>query len=73
MIRSLCFIHLMLALAMVGVGDMAGGALDSSTPDPASTDQLRLAALAFAALTAASLTTAFILARAGFYRFAGRH
>jgi hypothetical protein len=73
MIRSLCFVHLMLALAMVGVGDMVGTALDSNTPDQAWTDQVRLAALAFGSLTAASLTTAFILTKAGFHRFSGRH
>jgi hypothetical protein len=73
MIRSLCFVHVMLALAMIGVGDMAGAALNRNAPDPVWTDQLWLAALAFGALTAASLTTAFILTKAGFHRFAGRH
>jgi len=73
MIRSLCFVHVMLALAMIGVGDMAGAALDGDARDPAWTDQFRLAALAFGTLTAASLTTAFILTKAGFRRFAGRH
>jgi hypothetical protein len=63
----------MLALAMIGVGDMAGAALDGNTPDPTWTDQARLAALAFGSLTAASLTTAFILTKAGFHRFSGRH
>ena len=73
MIRSLCFVHAMLVLAMIGVGDMAGAALDSNAPDPDWTDQVRLAALAFGSLTAASLTTAFILTKAGFHRLAGRH
>ena len=73
MIRSLCFIHVRLALAMIGVGDMAGAALDSGAPGPVWSDQLWLALLAFTALTAASLTTAFILTKAGFHRFAGRH
>jgi len=73
MIRSLCFVHAMLALAMIGVGDMAGRVLDSDAPDPVWSDQLWLAVLAFGSLTAASLTTAFILTKAGFHRFAGRH
>ena len=73
MIRSLCFVHVMLALAMIGVGDMAGAALNRNAPDSVWTDQLWLAALAFGALTAASLTTAFILTKAGFHRLAGRH
>jgi len=72
MIRGLCFVHVMLVLAMIGVGAMAGATLDSNGPDPVWTDQLLLAALAFGSLTAASLTTAFILTKAGFHRFAGR-
>jgi hypothetical protein len=73
MIRSLCFVHVMLIFAMIGVGDMAGATLDSAGPDPRQTTQLWLAGLAFGALTAASLTTAFILTKAGFQRVAGRH
>jgi hypothetical protein len=73
MIRALCFVHVMLILAMIGVGDMAGATLDGGPLDTARTDQLWLAALAFGALTAASLTTAFILTKAGFHRVAGRH
>jgi hypothetical protein len=73
MIRSVCFVHVMLVLAMIGVGEMAGTALDSNAPDPVWTDQLWLAALAFGSLTAASLTTAFILTKAGLHRFASRH
>jgi hypothetical protein len=63
----------MLVLAMIGVGEMAGTVLDSNAPDPVWTDQVWLAILAFGSLTAASLTTAFILTKAGFHRFAGRH
>jgi len=72
MIRSLWFVHVMLMLAMIGVGGMAGNILSGSPPDRAATTQLWLAATAFGALTVASLTTAFILTKAGFHRLAGR-
>jgi hypothetical protein len=73
MIRSHCFVHAMLILAMIGVGDMAGAALDNVALDPTQTKQFWLVALTFSALTAASLTTAFILTKAGFQRVADRH
>jgi len=73
MIRSLWFVHIMLMLAMIGVGGVAGNILSGGPLDQAATTQLWLAATAFGALTVASLMTSFILTKAGFHRMAGRH
>jgi hypothetical protein len=66
MIRSLWFVHVMLVLAMMGVGGMAGAILNSGPIDQSHTTQLWLAAIAFGALAAASLTTTAILSKFGF-------
>jgi predicted MFS family arabinose efflux permease len=68
MTRSLWFVHVMLVLAMMGVGGIAGTILSGDPLDQSHMTQLWLAAVAFGALAAASLTTSFILSKAGFYR-----
>ena len=72
MIRSLFFVHVMLIIAMIGVGGMAGAVLNDGPLDHSDMIQLWLAGIAFGALTAASLTTSFILSKSGFDRFTNR-
>jgi hypothetical protein len=68
MIRSLWFVHVMLVLAMMGVGGIAGTILSNDPLDQSNITLLWLAAAAFGAIAAASLTTSFILTKAGFHR-----
>jgi hypothetical protein len=72
MTRSLWFVHVMLVLAMMGVGGIAGTILSGDPLDQPHITQLWLAAVAFGALAVASLTTSFILSKAGFQRAVAR-
>jgi hypothetical protein len=68
MMRSLWFVHVMLVLAMMGVGGIAGTILSSDTLDQSRTTQLWLAGIAFGVLIAAGMTTSFILSKSSFHR-----
>jgi hypothetical protein len=70
--RSLWFVHVMLVLAMMGVGGIAGTILSSDPLDQSHLTLLWLAAVAFGALATASLTTSFILSKAGFQKAVAR-
>ena len=72
MIRSLWFVHIMLVLAMMGIGGIAGTILSSEPLDQSNITLLWLAAVAFSAIAVASLTTSFILTKAGFHRAVAR-
>jgi predicted MFS family arabinose efflux permease len=72
MMRSLWFVHIMLVLAMMGVGGIAGTILSNDSLDQSNITLLWLAAVAFSALAVASLTTSFILSKAGFHRTPAR-
>ncbi len=68
MTRSLWFVHIMLVLAMMAVGGMAGTILTSGPIDDSHITQLWLVGIAFGVLIAAGMTTSFILSKSGFDR-----